>query len=230
MQIQPASVGYQDYSLAYVVTMLKLVRNNRGFMLERILLIFLIIIALTVGISQYQKHGILGFILGFLITVVGVVAAVFVLIGLLDRIGYLHDRLHEKTWYKNTLKISLLILIFLFLSLWSMALMGIATLRFEILKKIPEPAFLFIALAAGAVATAISWFSKNTFWHYFWRLCGFLGLSIGCAFFGMVLGQSFLTSPDSQMRAVDIAFIIPLIVYFFMTFTGKFRAKRNGAE
>jgi len=38
------------------------------------------------------------------------------------------------------------------------------------------------------------------------------------------------TSPDSQMRAVDIAFIIPLIVYLFMTFTGKFKAKRDEAE
>jgi len=108
--------------------------------------------------------------------------------------------------------------------------MGLATIRFEVLKKIPEPAFLAIALTAGAAATAISWFSKNTFWHYFWRLCGFLGLSIACAFFGMVLGQSFLASPDSQMRAVDIAFIIPLIVYLFMTFTGKFKAKRDEAE
>lgn len=213
-----------------MVTMLKLVRNDRGFMLERILLVFLIIIALTVGVSQYQKYGIIGVVLGFLITVAGVVAAFFVLFGALDRIGYLHEKLHGKAWYRQILNISKLTLIFLFLSLWGMALLGLATLRFEILKKIPEPAFLFIALAAGAVATAISWFSKNTFWHYFWRLCGFLGLSIGCAFFGMVLGQSFLTSPDSQMRAVDIAFIIPLIVYFFMTFTGKFRAKRNEAE
>ena len=32
------------------------------------------------------------------------------------------------------------------------------------------------------------------------------------------------------MRAVDIAFIIPLIVYFFMTFTGRFKAKANEAE
>ncbi|MDP1759509.1 MAG: hypothetical protein Q8K77_06910 [Thermodesulfovibrionales bacterium] len=207
--------------------MLKLVRNNRGVMHERTLIAALIIIAISVGISQYQKHGILGFILGFLITVAGVVAAVFALIGLLDRIGYLHDRLHEKTWYKNTLKISLLILIFLFLSLWSMALMGIATLRFEILKKIPEPVFPGIVFTAGAAATAISWFLKDVFWPNFWRLCGFLGLSIACAFFGMVIGQSFLTSPDSQMRAVDIAFIIPLIVYFFMTFTGKFKAKKQ---
>lgn len=196
-------------------------------MVERILLVFLIIIALTVGISQYQKHGILGFILGFLITVAGVVAAVFVLFGALDRIGYLHDKLHKKAWYKNTLKISVLILTFLFLSLWSMALMGIATLRFEALKKIPEPVFLAIALTAGAAATAISWFLKDVFWHYFWRLCGFLGLSIACAFFGMVIGQSFLTSPDSQMRAVDIAFIIPLIIYFYLTFTGKFKAKEH---
>jgi hypothetical protein len=210
-----------------MVTMLKLARNNRGFMVERILLIFLIIIALTVGISQYQKHGIPGFILGFLITVAGVVAAVFVLFGALDRIGYLHEKLHGKAWYRQILNISKLTLIFLSLSLWSMALMGIATLRFEILKKIPEPAFLFIALFAGAVATAISWFLKDVFWTNFWRLCGFLGLSIACAFFGMVIGQSFLTSPDSQMRAVDIAFIIPLIVYFFMTFTGKFKAGRK---
>lgn len=46
-------------------------------------------------------------------------------------------------------------------------------------------------------------------------------------FFGMVIGQSFLTSPDSQMRAVDIAFIIPLVIYFFMTFTGTFKAKKQ---
>ena len=109
--------------------MLKLARNNCGVMHERTLIAALIIIAISVGISQYQKHGILGFILGFLITVAGVVAAVFALIGLLDRIGYLHDRLHKKAWYKNTLKISGLILIFLFLSLWATALMGIATLR-----------------------------------------------------------------------------------------------------
>ncbi len=196
-------------------------------MVERILLIFLIIIALTVGVSQYQKHGILGFILGFLITIAGIVAAVFALIGLLDRIGYLHDRLHEKTWYKNTLKISLLTLIFLFLSLWATALMGIATLRFEILKKIPEPVFLAIAFTAGAAATAISWFLKDVFWPNFWRLCGFLGLSIAGAFFGMVIGQAIFTSPSSQMHAVDIAFIIPLIVYLFMTFTGKFKAKEH---
>ena len=227
MQIQPASVGCKVNPFSYVVTMLKLVRNNRGVMHERTLIAALIIIAISVGISQYQKHGILGFILGFLITVAGVVAAVFALIGLLDRIGYLHDRLHEKAWYKNTLKISGLILIFLFLSLWATALMGIATLRFEILKKIPEPVFLTIAFATGAVATAISWFLKDVFWTNFWRLCGFLGLSIACAFFGMAIGQSFLTSPDSQMRAVDIAFIIPLIVYFFMTFTGKFKAKNQ---
>ncbi|MBI3377922.1 MAG: hypothetical protein HY035_05925 [Nitrospirae bacterium] len=207
--------------------MLKLVRNDRGFMVERILLVFLIIIALTVGISQYQKYGIPGFILGFLITIAGVVAAVFVLFGALDRIGYLHDRLHEKTWYKNTLKISLLILIFLSLSLWSMALLGLATLRFEILKKMPEPAFLAIAFTAGAVATVISWFLKDVFWTNFWRLCGFLGLSIACAFFGMVLGQMLFTSVSSQMRVVDIAFIIPLIVYLFMTFTGKFKAKKQ---
>ena len=207
--------------------MLKLVSNNRGFMVERILLIFLIIIALTVGISQYQKHGIPGFILGFLITVAGVVAAVFVLFGALDRIGYLHEKLHGKAWYKNTLKISVLILTSLFLSLWSMALMGIATLRFEILKKIPEPAFLTIALAAGAIATAISWFLKDVFWPNFRRLCGFLGLSIACAFFGMVIGQMLFTSVSSQMRVVDIAFIIPLIVYLFMTFTGRFKAKEQ---
>ncbi|OIO31185.1 MAG: hypothetical protein COS28_11480 [Nitrospirae bacterium CG02_land_8_20_14_3_00_44_33] len=213
-----------------MVTMLKPARNNRGFMVERILLVFLIIIALAVGISQYQKHGIPGFILGFLITVAGVVAAFFVLFGALDRIGYLHEKLHGKAWYQRTLKISLLILIFLFLSLWSTALMGLATIRFEVLKKIPEPAFLAIALTAGAAATAISFFLKNVFWTNFWRLCGFLGLSIACAFFGMVLGQSFLASPDSQMRAVDIAFIIPLIVYLFMTFTGKFKAKRDEAE
>ena len=210
--------------------MLKLVRNNRGVMHERTLIAALIIIAISVGISQYQKHGILGFILGFLITVAGVVAAVFALIGLLDRIGYLHDRLHKKAWYKNTLKISGLILIFLFLSLWATALMGIATLRFEVLKKMPETVFLFIALFAGAAATATSQFLKDVFWPNFWRLCGFLGLSIACAFFGMVIGQSFLTSPDSQMRAVDIAFIIPLIVYLFMTFTGRFKAKANEAE
>jgi hypothetical protein len=120
-----------------------------------------------------------------------------------------------------------LILIFLFLSLWDTALIGIATLRFEVLKKVPEPGFLAIALTAGAAATAISWFLKDVFWPNFWRLCGFLGLSIACAFFGMVIGQSFLTSPDSQMRAVDIAFIIPLIVYFFMIFTGKFKAKEH---
>jgi MFS family permease len=212
-----------------MVTMLKLIRNNHGFMVERILLIFLIIIALTVGISQYQKHGIPGFILGFLITIAGVVTAVFVLFGALDRIGYLHDKLHGKAWHKNTLKISGLILIFLFLSLWSMALMGIATLRFEALKKIPEPVFLAIALFAGAATTAISWFLKSAFWHYFWRLCGFLGISIAGAFFGMVIGQIFFTSLDSQMRAVDIAFIIPLIVYLFMLFTGKFKAKANEA-
>ncbi|MCX5716784.1 MAG: hypothetical protein NTW44_00435 [Nitrospirae bacterium] len=207
--------------------MLKLVRNNCGFMIERILLVFLIIIALTVGISQYQKHGILGFILGFLITIAGIVAAVFVLFEALDRIGYLHEKLHGKAWYRQTLNISKLILIFLFLSLWSMALMGITTLRFEILKKIPEPVFLTIALTIGAAATVISWFLKDVFWPNFWRLCGFLGLSIACAFFGMVIGQSFLTSPDSQMRAVDIAFIIPLIVYLFMTFTGKFKTKNQ---
>lgn len=196
-------------------------------MVERILLIFLIIIALTVGISQYQKHGIPGVILGFLITVSGVVAAVFVLFGALDRIGYLHEKLHGKAWYKNTLKISVLILTFLFLSLWSMALMGIATLRFEVLKKIPEPVFLAIAFATGMATTAISWFLKDVFWPNFWRLCGFLGLSIACAFFGMVIGQTFLTSPDSQMRVVDIAFIIPLVIYFFMTFTGKFNTKEK---
>lgn len=207
--------------------MLKLVRNNRGFMLERILLVFLIIIALTVGISQYQKHGILGFILGFVITISGIVAAFFVLFGLLDRIGYLHEKLHGKAWYRQILNISKLILIFLFLSLWSMALMGIATLRFEILKKIPEPVFLAIAFAAGAAATAISWFLKDVFWTNFWRLCGFLGLSIACAFFGMAIGQMLFTAPSSQMRMVDIAFIIPLIVYFFMTFTGKFKAKKQ---
>lgn len=207
--------------------MLKLVRNNRGFMLERILLVFLIIIALTVGISQYQKHGILGFILGFVITITGIVAAFFVLFGLLDRIGYLHEKLHGKAWYRQILNISKLILIFLFLSLWSMALMGIATLRFEILKKIPEPVFLAIAFAAGAAATAISWFLKDVFWTNFWRLCGFLGLSIACAFFGMAIGQMLFTAPSSQMRMVDIAFIIPLIVYFFMTFTGKFKAKKQ---
>ncbi len=207
--------------------MLKLVRNNRGFMVERILFVFLIIIALTVGVSQYQKHGIPGFMLGFLITIAGVVAAFFVLIGLLDRIGYLHDKLHKKVWYKNTLKISVLILTFFFLSLWSTALMGIATLRFEVLKKIPEPVFLAIAFAAGAAATAISWFLKDVFWPNFWRLCGFLGLSIACAFFGMVIGQMLFTSPSSQMRAVDIAFIIPLIVYLYMTFTGKFKAKNQ---
>lgn len=210
-----------------MVTLLKLARSNRGFMPERILLVFLIIIALTVGISQYQKHGILGFILGFLITVTGVVASVFVLFGLLDRIGCLHDKLHGKAWYKNTLKISVLILTFLFLSLWSMALMGIATLRFEVLKKIPEPAFPAVAFAAGAAATAISWFLKDVFWPNFWRLCGFLGLSIACAFFGMVIGQMLFTSVSSQMRVVDIAFIIPLIVYFYMTFTGRFKAKEH---
>lgn len=86
-------------------------------MLERILLVFLIIIALTVGISQYQKHGILGFILGFVITITGIVAAFFVLFGLLDRIGYLHEKLHGKAWYRQILNISKLILIFLFLSL-----------------------------------------------------------------------------------------------------------------
>ena len=196
-------------------------------MVERILFVFLIIIALTVGVSQYQKHGIPGFMLGFLITIAGVVAAFFVLIGLLDRIGYLHDKLHKKVWYKNTLKISVLILTFFFLSLWSTALMGIATLRFEVLKKIPEPVFLAIAFAAGAAATAISWFLKDVFWPNFWRLCGFLGLSIACAFFGMVIGQMLFTSPSSQMRAVDIAFIIPLIVYLYMTFTGKFKAKNQ---
>ena len=210
--------------------MLKLVSNNRGFMVERILFVFLIIIAFTVGISQYQKYGIIGVVLGFVITIAGVVAAVFALIGLLDRIGYLHDRLHKKAWYQSSLKISKLILTFLFLSLWATALMGIATLRFEILKKIQEPVFFTIAFATGAVATAISWFLKDVFWPNFWRLCGFLGLSIACAFFGMVIGQSFLTSPDSQMRAVDIAFIIPLIVYLFMTFTGRFKAKANEAE
>ena len=47
------------------------------------------------------------------------------------------------------------------------------------------------------------------------------------AFFGMVIGQMLFTSPSSQMRAVDIAFIIPLIVYLFMTFTGKFKAKKQ---
>lgn len=198
-------------------------------MVERILLVFLIIIALTVGISQYQKHGIPGFILGLLITVAGVVAAVFVLFGALDRIGYLHEKLHGKAWYKNTLKISLLILTFLFLSLWSMALMGIATLRFEVLKKIPESAFLAIAFAAGAVATAISWFLKDVFWPNFWRLCGFLGLSIACAFFGMAIGQMLFTSVSSQMRVVDIAFIIPLLIYLVMTLTGKFKAKANEA-
>ena len=108
--------------------------------------------------------------------------------------------------------------------------MGIATLRFEILKKIPEPVFFTIAFATGAVATAISWFLKDVFWPNFWRLCGFLGLSIACAFFGIAIGQTFLTSPDSQMRAVDIAFIIPLVIYFFMTFTGRFKAKANEAE
>jgi len=210
-----------------MVTMLKLARNNCGFMVERILLIFLIIIALTVGISQYQKYGIIGVVLGFVITVAVVILGVFVLFGLLDRIGYLHDKLHGKAWYKNTLKLSLLILIFLFLSLWSMALMGLATLRFEVLKKIPEPVFLAIALTAGAAATAISWFSRNTFWHYFRRLCGFLGLSIAGAFFGMAVGQMFFTSPESQMLAVDIAFITPLIVYSFMVFTGKFKAKER---
>ena len=210
--------------------MLKLVSNNRGFMVERILFVFLIIIAFTVGISQYQKYGIIGVVLGFVITIAGVVAAVFALIGLLDRIGYLHDRLHKKAWYQSSLKISKLILTFLFLSLWATALMGIATLRFEILKKIPEPVFFTIAFATGAVATAISWFLKDVFWPNFWRLCGFLGLSIACAFFGMAIGQTFLTSPDSQMRAVDIAFIIPLVIYFFMTFTGRFKAKANEAE
>lgn len=210
--------------------MLKLVRNNRGFMVERILLVFLIIIALTVGISQYQKHGILGFMLGFVITVTGVVAAVFVLFGALDRIGYLHDKLHGKAWYKNTLKISVLILIFLFLSLWSMALMGIATLRFEVLKKIPEPVFLAIAFATGMATTAISWFLKDVFWPNFWRLCGFLGLSIAGAFFGMAIGQMLFTSASSQMRVVDIAFIIPLIIYFYMLLAGKFKAKRDEAE
>lgn len=206
---------------------MKLINNNRGFMPERILFVFLIIIALTVGISQYQKHGILGFILGFLITVAGVVAAVFALIGLLDRIGYLHEKLHGKAWYRQILKISKLILIFLFLSLWSVALMGIATLRFEILKKIQEPVFLAIAFTAGAVATVISWFLKDVFWPNFWRLCGFLGLSITCAFFGMVIGQMLFTSVSSQMRVVDIAFIIPLIVYLYLTFTGKFKAKKQ---
>lgn len=105
--------------------------------------------------------------------------------------------------------------------------MGIATLRFEILKKIPEPVFLAIAFAAGAAATAISWFLKDVFWTNFWRLCGFLGLSIACAFFGMAIGQMLFTAPSSQMRMVDIAFIIPLIVYFFMTSTGKFKAKKQ---
>jgi hypothetical protein len=210
-----------------MVIMLKLVRNNRGVMHERTLIAALIIIAISVGISQYQKHGIPGFILGFLITVAGVVLGVFVLFGLLDLIGWLHERLHKKAWYKNTLKISGLILTFLFLSLWSMALMGIATLRFEILKKIPEPAFLAIAFAAAAAATAISRFLKDVFWLNFWRLCGFLGLSIACAFFGMVIGQMLFTSPSCQMRAVDIAFVIPLIVYLFMTFTGRFKAKNQ---
>ena len=227
MQIQPASVRCKDDSLAYVVTMLKLARNNCGVMHERTLIAALIIIAISVGISQYQKHGILGFILGFIVTVAGVVAAVFALIGLLDRIGCLHEKLHGKAWYRQILKISKLILIFLFLSLSSVALMGIATLRFEILKKIQEPVFLAIAFAAGATATAISWFLKDVFWPNFWRLCGFLGLSIACAFFGVAIGQTFLTSPDSQMRAVDIAFIIPLIVYLFMTFTGRFKAKNQ---
>lgn len=106
MQIQPASVRCKGNPFSYVVTMLKLVRNNRGVMHKRTLIAALIIIAISLGISQYQKHGILGFILGFSITVVGIVAAVFVLIGLLDRIGYLHDRLHKKAWRKNTLKIS----------------------------------------------------------------------------------------------------------------------------
>lgn len=196
-------------------------------MVERILLVFLIIIAFTVGISQYQKYGIIGAVLGFVITTAVVVLGVFVLFGLLDRIGYLHDKLHGKAWYQRTLKLSGLILTFLFLSLWSAALMGIATLRFEVLKKIPEPVFLAIALAAGASATAISWFLKSAFWHYFWRLCGFLGLSIAGAFFGMAIGQMIFTSPSSQMRMVDIAFIIPLIVYFYMTFTGRFEAKEH---
>lgn len=207
--------------------MLKLVRNNRGVMHERTLIAALIIIAISVGISQYQKHGILGFILGFLITVAGVVAAVFALIGLLDRIGYLHEKLHGKAWYRQILNISKLILTFLFLSLWATALMGLATIRFEVLKKMPEPAFLAITLTAGAVATAISWFLKDVFWPNFWRLCGFLGLSIACAFFGMAIGQMIFTSPSSQMRMVDIAFIIPLIVYFYMTFTGRFEAKEH---
>ena len=122
MQIQPASVGCKVNSFSYVVTMLKLARNNRGFMVERILLVFLIIIALTVGVSQYQKYGIIGVVLGFLITVAGVVAAFFVLFGALDRIGYLHEKLHGKAWYRQILNISKLTLIFLFLSLWSMAL------------------------------------------------------------------------------------------------------------
>ncbi len=33
--------------------------------------------------------------------------------------------------------------------------------------------------------------------------------------------------PSSQMRVVDIAFIILLIVYFYLTFTGKFKAGRK---
>ena len=206
---------------------MKLINNNRGFMPERILFVFLIIIAFTVGISQYQKYGIIGVVLGFVITIAGVVAAVFALIGLLNRIGYLHDRLHGKAWYRQILNISKLALIFLFLSLWSMALMGLATLRFEILKKIPEPVFLAIAFTASAAATAISWFSKDVFWPNFWRLCGFLGLSVACAFFGMVIGQMLFTSVSSQMRVVDIAFVIPLIVYLFMTFTCRFEAKEH---
>ena len=206
---------------------LKIANNNRGFMVERILLIFLIIIAATIGISQYPKHGITGVVLGFIITIVGIVAAVFLLFGALDRIGHLHDRLHEKAWYQQTLKISRLTLTFFFLSLWSMALLGIATLRFEVLKKIPEPAFFFIALFAGAVVTAISWSLKGVFWPNFWRLCGFLGLSIAGAFFGMVIGQMLFTSVSSQMRVVDIAFIIPLIIYFYMSFRGRFKIKKQ---
>jgi len=206
-------------------------RNERGTLYEIPILIFLLGISLAVGFGQYGKHGWKGLVLGTLITLAGVVGAVFVLVGIVAGSGKLNEKLEKHSWYLALRFLLGSTLLFIFFLVWGAALSLLFAALFELLERTQEWVFYAASLTLGAVWMLLHRRLKASFWPLFWRVSGFLALGGVCVLVGMFLGPTLWDRPSTVMRFLQIVFFLPLVTYivYLLAARGKTSVDDQGS-